>query len=79
MRFFFSFFFFFFLKKGQKDKDKAPILLYTNGSKMGEEVIGGHCAISAQGRYTKARNISLRGKLEIMDAELAFGRYRGLR
>jgi hypothetical protein len=38
---------------------------------MGEEVIAGYCAISTQGKYTKARKISLGGKLEIMDAELA--------
>jgi hypothetical protein len=37
---------------------------------MGEEVTTGYYAISAQGKYTKARNISLRGRLEIMDAEL---------
>jgi hypothetical protein len=37
---------------------------------MGEEVAAGYCAISAQGKYTKARSISLRGKLELIDAEL---------
>jgi hypothetical protein len=37
---------------------------------MGEEVTVGYCAISAQSKYTKARNISLRGKLEIIDVEL---------
>jgi hypothetical protein len=37
---------------------------------MGEEVVAGHYVISTQGKYTKARNISLRGKLEIMDVEL---------
>jgi hypothetical protein len=57
--------------QGQKNKDKALVLLYTNGSKRGEEVAAGYCAISAQGKYTKERNISLRGKLEIMDAKLA--------
>jgi ribonuclease HI len=45
-------------------------LLYTDGSKMGEEVAAGYRQISVQGRYTRAKNISLGKKLEIMDAEL---------
>jgi ribonuclease HI len=57
--------------QGLRDKAKAPILLYTDGSKMGEEVAAGYCQISVQGRYTVAKNISLGKKLEIMDAELA--------
>jgi hypothetical protein len=34
--------------QGMKDKAKAPILLYTDGSKMGEEVAAGYCQISVQ-------------------------------
>jgi hypothetical protein len=37
---------------------------------MGEEVAAGYCQITTQGRYTRAKNISLGKKLEIMDAEL---------
>jgi hypothetical protein len=57
--------------QGLRDKAKAPILLYTDGSKMGEEVAAGYCQLSVQGRYTLAKNISLGKKLEIIDAELA--------
>jgi hypothetical protein len=57
--------------QGLRDKAKAPILLYTDGSKMGEEVAAGYCQISVQGRYTQGKNNSLGKKLEIMDAELA--------
>jgi hypothetical protein len=56
---------------GLRDKAKAPILLYTDGSKMGEEVAAGYCQISVQGKYTQTKNISLGKKLEIMNAELA--------
>jgi hypothetical protein len=54
-----------------RGKAKAPILLYTDGSKRGEDVAAGYCQISVQDRYTVAKNISLGKKLEIMDAELA--------
>jgi hypothetical protein len=37
---------------------------------MGKEVATGYYVISAQGKYTKARNISLRRELEIIDIEL---------
>jgi hypothetical protein len=57
--------------RGLRDKAKAPILLYTDGSKMGEEVAAGYCQLSVQGKYTLAKNISLGKKLEIMNAELA--------
>jgi ribonuclease HI len=57
--------------QGLRDKPRAPVLLYTDGSKMGEEVAAGYCQVSVQGRYTQARNISLGKQLEIMDAELA--------
>jgi hypothetical protein len=56
--------------QGLRDKAKAPILLYSDGSKIGEEVAAGYCQISVQGRYIQAKNISLGKKLEIMDAEL---------
>jgi hypothetical protein len=54
-----------------RDKAETPILLYTDGSKMGEDVAAGYCQISVQGGYTLTKNISLGKKLEIMDAELA--------
>jgi hypothetical protein len=54
-----------------RDIAKAPILIYTNGFKIGEDVAAGYCQISVQGRCTQAKNISLRKKLEIIDAELA--------
>jgi hypothetical protein len=57
--------------QGLRDKAKAPILIYTNSSKIGEDVAAGYCHISVQGKYTVAKNISLGKKLEIMDAELA--------
>jgi hypothetical protein len=52
------------------DKPRAPILLYTDGSKMGEEVAAGYCQVSVQGRYIRAKNFSLGQRLEIMDAEV---------
>jgi ribonuclease HI len=57
--------------QGLRDKAKATILLYIDGSKIGDDVAAGYCQISVQGRYTQAKNISLGKKLEIMDAELA--------
>ena len=57
--------------QGLKNREKEPILLYTDGSKKGEEVAVGYCQVSAQGGYTQVKNISLGKKLEIMDAELA--------
>jgi hypothetical protein len=50
--------------QGLRGKAKAPVLLYTDGSKIGEEVAAGYCQISVQGRYTQAKNISLEKKLE---------------
>lgn len=55
---------------GLRNKAKAPILLYTDGSKIREEVAAGYCQVSIQGKYIQAKNFSLGGKLEIMDAEL---------
>jgi hypothetical protein len=61
-----------FLTRTRVDLGKAQtVTLYTNGSKMGEDVAAGYCQISVQGRYTLAKNISLGKKLEIIDAELA--------
>ena len=57
--------------RGLKNREKEPILLYTDSSKKGEEVAAGYCQVSAQGGYTQAKNISLGKTLEIMDAELA--------
>jgi hypothetical protein len=47
-----------------------PILLYTDGSKIREDVAAEYCQISIQGKYIQAKNFSLGEKLEIMDAEL---------
>ena len=55
---------------GLRNKAKAPILLYTDSSKIREEVAAGYCQVSIQGKYVQAKNFSLGGKLEIMDAEL---------
>ena len=55
---------------GLRNKAKEPILLYTDGSKIGEEVAARYCQVSVQGKYVKAKNFSLGEKLEIMDAEL---------
>jgi ribonuclease HI len=57
--------------QGLENREKEPILLYTDGSKKGEEVAAGYCQVSLQGGYTQAKNISLGKKQEIMDAELA--------
>ena len=54
-----------------KNKEREPTLLYTDGSKIGEDVAAGYCQISVQGKYTQAKNISLGTKLEIIDTELA--------
>ena len=53
-----------------RNKAKAPILLYTDGSKIGEEVAAGYCQVSVQGKYLQAKNFSLGEKLKIIDAEL---------
>jgi ribonuclease HI len=54
----------------QANRARAPILLYTDGSKIGEEVAAGYCQVSIQGKYIQAKNLSLGSKIEIMDAEL---------
>ena len=54
-----------------KNKEREPTLLYTDSSKIGEDVAAGYCQTSVQGRYTQAKNISLGKKLEIIDAKLA--------
>jgi len=56
--------------QGLQQTGKAPILLYTDGSKIGENVAAGYCQVSLQGKYVQAKNFSLGQKLEIMDAEL---------
>ena len=56
--------------QGLQHTEKAPILLYTDGSKIGENVAAGYCQVSTQGKYVQAKNFSLGQKLEIMDAEL---------
>jgi hypothetical protein len=45
------------------DKPRAPVLLYTDGSKMGEEVAAGYCEVSVQGSYIRAKNFSLGERL----------------
>ena len=55
---------------GLTSKQKAPILLYTDGSKIGEDVAAGYCQVSVQGKYVQAKNFNLGEKLEIVDAEL---------
>ena len=45
--------------------------MYTDGSKIAEEVAAGYCQVSAQGTYLQAKSLSLGHRIEIMDAELA--------
>jgi ribonuclease HI len=45
-------------------------LLYTDSSKIGEDVAAGYYQISTQGKFIQAKNFSLGNKLEIIDAEL---------
>lgn len=45
-------------------------MLYTDGSKIREDVAAGYCQVSTQGKFIQAKNFSLGNKLEIMDAEL---------
>jgi len=47
------------------------VLLYTDGSKILEDVAAGYCQVSAQGTYLQAKSLSLCHRIEIMDAELA--------
>jgi ribonuclease HI len=53
-------------------------LLYTDSSKIGENVAAGYCQISTQGKFIQAKNFSLGNKLEIIDAEL-IAAYQALR
>jgi ribonuclease HI len=46
-------------------------MLYTDGFKISDEVLVGYCQVSVKGKHMQVTNISLEGKLEIMDAELA--------